>query len=548
MLKKNLAPRPNTNTVGITQSINHQLKLSSISKLSKISSAFNQQQAQHNHRHYDNPNENDKESLDNKNDDNDDSHDLIIQSQISDDAIETVALEYDMGITTKETKLCSCGTHRCCKRPTEEIGDGLEDKPSNEELLSIAFISFLTFTICQAVAAYFANSQAMMGDSMAMGVDAFTYGFNLMAERMKHKTHVSIPCLNMNTLNIPQMQIQMQHDERWNQRAKRKQTLVLELVPPIISVTTLVLVTAFILHESVSVLVLELDEHRDSDVNQNQHQRAQPNVIIMFAFSCLNLVVDAVNIMFFSKADHAFGYDTFDDGDELNQVGTNGHGNGNGHGYDHDRDRDRDDDRDCDHELEHTDGLETGSRSRSRTTSSDTQTASPSPSKSKQTLTPSKGKGAKKQIADSLKLIMRETKRRKGGAYAHVGAHDQEHFDDDAGHDDDLRNGNYDTAQHIELTRSFSPTDHENHHEDQHHHDHDFSEFSIDEFDDDDDDDGDENHGVPSSPLRIQSNYSMDEEEAEAKSESESESEHQLAEYEYRGQKGKANLNMVRLR
>ena len=105
------------------------------------------------------------------------------------------------------------------------------------------------------------------------------------------------------------------------------------------------------------MLVLELDEHRDSDVDQNQHQRAQPNVIIMFAFSCLNLVVDAVNIMFFSKADHAFGYDTFDDGDELNQVGTNGHGNGNGHGYDHDRDRD--DDRDCDHELEHTDGLET---------------------------------------------------------------------------------------------------------------------------------------------------------------------------------------------
>ena len=102
--------------------------------------------------------------------------------------------------------------------------------------MSVAFISFLTFTICQAVAAYFANSQAMMGDSMAMGVDAFTYdGFNhLMAERMKHKIHVSIPCLNiMNTLNIPQMQIQ--HDERWNQRAKRKQTLVLELVPPIIS-------------------------------------------------------------------------------------------------------------------------------------------------------------------------------------------------------------------------------------------------------------------------------------------------------------------------
>lgn len=66
-----------------------------------------------------------------------------------------------------------------------------------------------------------------------------------------------------------------------------------------------------------------------------------------------------MNIMFFSKTDHAFGYDTFDDRDELNQVGTNGHGNGNGNGHGYDHDRDRDDDRDCDHELEHTDGLET---------------------------------------------------------------------------------------------------------------------------------------------------------------------------------------------
>ena len=100
---------------------------------------------------------------------------------------------------------------------------------------------------------------------------------------------------------------------------------------------------------------------------------------------------------------------------------------------------------------------------------------------------------------------MRETKRRKGGSYAHVGAHDQDHFDDDDdGHDEDVRNGNYDTAQNMELTRSFSPTDHENH-EDQHHHDHDPSEFSIDEFDDDDgDDDGDENHGDPP-PLHDES-------------------------------------------
>ena len=167
------------------------------------------------YRHYDNPNENDKESLDNKNDDNDDSHDLIIQSQISDDAIETVALEYDMGITTKETKLCSCGTHRCCKRPTEEIGDGLEDKPSNEELLSVAFISFLTFTICQAVAAYFANSQAMMGDSMAMGVDAFTYdGFNRLMADLKLEIEVEVE------VEPPAVTLKLHHSHHRNRSSR----------------------------------------------------------------------------------------------------------------------------------------------------------------------------------------------------------------------------------------------------------------------------------------------------------------------------------------
>ena len=99
------------------------------------------------------------------------------EGSFDDDQIETITLEYDMGIS-KETKLYSRWCRRCfnclpcCRRSYEIAGDGLEDKPSNEELLSVAFISFLSFTIAQAIAAYFAKSQAMLGDTMAMGVDA----------------------------------------------------------------------------------------------------------------------------------------------------------------------------------------------------------------------------------------------------------------------------------------------------------------------------------------------------------------------------------------
>merc|ERR1712076_296214 len=64
------------------------------------------------------------------------------------------------------------------------------DKPTNEYLLSTAFISFLSFTIVQSIAAYVAKSESMVGDSVAMAVDSFTYGFNLFAERMKNRADV----------------------------------------------------------------------------------------------------------------------------------------------------------------------------------------------------------------------------------------------------------------------------------------------------------------------------------------------------------------------
>eukprot|EP00523_Entomoneis_sp_CCMP467_P022842 CAMPEP_0168830148 /NCGR_PEP_ID=MMETSP0727-20121128/1381_1 /TAXON_ID=265536 /ORGANISM="Amphiprora sp., Strain CCMP467" /LENGTH=137 /DNA_ID=CAMNT_0008883369 /DNA_START=197 /DNA_END=607 /DNA_ORIENTATION=+ len=58
---------------------------------------------------------------------------------------------------------------------------------SNEEVLNVAFFSFVGFVVFQAVFALIAKSQSMLADSEAMTVDAVTYLFNLCAERIKNR-------------------------------------------------------------------------------------------------------------------------------------------------------------------------------------------------------------------------------------------------------------------------------------------------------------------------------------------------------------------------
>lgn len=92
----------------------------------------------------------------------------------------------------------------------------------------------------------------MIGDSTAMFVDSISYLFKLIAERQKNR-----------------------FDKRWQERtatsseeafeqqqqAKRKMTLTCELVPPLVSIVTLLGITVNALHDSLQVLVL--DKHRE---------------------------------------------------------------------------------------------------------------------------------------------------------------------------------------------------------------------------------------------------------------------------------------------
>lgn len=158
----------------------------------------------------------------------------------------------------------------------------------------MAFVSFMTFTLVQTVAAVIAGSEAMMGDSAAMFVDALTYLFNLVAERKKNDFD--------ETASWPTTEKDPIRAQRIRQRAKRKMVLTMELLPPLISVTTLITVTIFVSRKAIHVL--RLDAHRDVSL------QGDPNLQLMLLFSTLNLALDFLNVFCFAKAKHLMGFDT----------------------------------------------------------------------------------------------------------------------------------------------------------------------------------------------------------------------------------------------
>ena len=167
---------------------------------------------------------------------------------------------------------------------------------TNERLLVIAFISFMSFSLTQMYFAFRAESEAMKGDSAAMIVDSLTYLFNLFAERRKRtfdKQYVEPTAMVFET---PERARQVR------QRTKRKVILQYEILPPLLSVVTLVIVTAVVLREAMRVIWLDM--HRNPDL------QSDPDIHLMMMFSIINLGLDGINFMCFARGGHLFGYDT----------------------------------------------------------------------------------------------------------------------------------------------------------------------------------------------------------------------------------------------
>lgn len=156
-----------------------------------------------------------------------------------------------------------------------------DEKPTNAFVLNVAFLSFLVFTIIQFFFSITAKSQSMMTDCAAMMVDVVTYLFNYCAEVMK-TTDKSTE----------------------SERDVKIRNLYMELVPPLLSVTTLIVVTVMSLTDAFRELLL-------NPVNDSQNTFASPDLHIMLTFSSMNLVLDIVNVTCFARVHQAIG--TFND-------------------------------------------------------------------------------------------------------------------------------------------------------------------------------------------------------------------------------------------
>jgi len=150
------------------------------------------------------------------------------------------------------------------------------------------------------VAVYVAHSQSMLTDAMAMSVDALTYLLNLVAERWKQENQSCCHCWccfanqchlsNNNTTNNNSTRLVQQ-----KKRQQHLQQLLLEFVPPFVSVVALTIVSYHAIQQAIPTLT----NHPTTATTITTEP--EPNVYIMFGLMIVNLGLDFVNVTCFAK-------------------------------------------------------------------------------------------------------------------------------------------------------------------------------------------------------------------------------------------------------
>lgn len=116
-----------------------------------------------------------------------------------------------------------------------------------------------------------------------MLIDVVTYLFNYGAELMKHSNKTS----------------------KNEQHSLKIRQLYVELIPPLLSVTTLIIVTVMAMRDAFRKLLLQPEVNDDN--NQHKISFASPDLRIMLIFSSMNLILDIINVTCFARVQQAIG-------------------------------------------------------------------------------------------------------------------------------------------------------------------------------------------------------------------------------------------------
>lgn len=141
----------------------------------------------------------------------------------------------------------------------------------------------------------------MVGDSAAMVIDSLTYLFNSYAEKIKNS---SLEENDDETLSDTEKEIQ--------RLGRTRQRLWLEIIPPLCSVMTLIVLTIYIIIDAFDTLANPDYEVGGDDGMISTTTNAEPDIGVMFFFSSLNLLLDILNVTCFARAKHAFGFAVID--------------------------------------------------------------------------------------------------------------------------------------------------------------------------------------------------------------------------------------------
>jgi hypothetical protein len=159
-------------------------------------------------------------------------------------------------------------------------------------------MTFFVFTVAQFVLAFAANSLSLLGDTAAQIIDCIDYCINFYAERRKHTFDQRYQAPPINTLMMtPARALQLR------ERAKRKAVLFWEVVPPMISVTCLVGVTAYVLEDSITTLIADF-------TTKPKSQQDDVNLTLVLTLQLVNLCIDVLDLSCFAKIHHLRGFDT----------------------------------------------------------------------------------------------------------------------------------------------------------------------------------------------------------------------------------------------
>lgn len=140
----------------------------------------------------------------------------------------------------------------------------------------------------------------MVADSSAMMIDSLTYLFNSYAERIKNRS-----------LNETDIETLSDDDREMRRLRRTRQRLWLEILPPLCSLMTLIVLTICTIKDAVDTLMEPYNVGMD-DGEVSLASESEPNIGMMFFFSAINLGLDILNVSCFARAKHAFGFAVID--------------------------------------------------------------------------------------------------------------------------------------------------------------------------------------------------------------------------------------------